>query len=268
MESVTYNDPTPEENISLEQQAAMQQEAQEQRNQQQQPTPVEQQQQHPEETPTETPERPEWLPEKFDTPESMAEAYGQLEQRFHENNNNNNEQSEDNSEVTEATPAMGEVVTAASDEYYENGTLSDSAYQSLEEAGLSRDVVDTYVQGFEALQAQQEESLQAEIGGKDNYDSMSEWASTALTDQEQTVYNNTVESGDRDAAAMAIRGLYARYVADGGDPVALVQGGTAGNALAVPFGSSYEMTQSMADPRYENDEGYRRSVEARIAVTP
>ena len=264
MESVTYNDPTPEENISLEQQAAMQEEAQEQRNQQQP-------QQQPEETPTETPEtpeRPEWLPEKFDTPESMAEAYGQLEQRFHENNNNNNEQSEDNSEEAEATPAMGEAVTAASDEYYETGTLSDSAYQSLEEAGLSRDVVDTYVQGFEALQSQQEESLQAEIGGKDNYESMAEWASTALTDQEQQVYNNTVESGDRDAAAMAIRGLYARYVADGGDPVSLVQGGTAGNALAVPFGSSYEMTQSMADPRYENDEGYRRSVEARIAVTP
>jgi hypothetical protein len=261
MESVTYNDPTPEENISLEQQAAMQEEAQEQRDQQQPP-------QQPEETPTETPERPEWLPEKFDTPESMAEAYGQLEQRFHENNNNNNEQSEDNPEEAEATPAMGEAVTAASEEYYENGTLSDSAYQSLEEAGLSRDVVDTYVQGFEALQSQQEESLQAEIGGKDNYESMAEWASTALTDQEQQVYNNTVESGDRDAAAMAIRGLYARYVADGGDPVSLVQGGTAGNALAVPFGSSYEMTQSMADPRYENDEGYRRSVEARIAVTP
>ena len=260
MESVTYNDPTPEENISLEQQAAMQEEAQEQRDQQQPP-------QQPEETPTETPERPEWLPEKFDTPESMAEAYGQLEQRFHENNNNK-EQSEDNPEEAEATPAMGEAVTAASDEYYETGTLSDAAYQSLEEAGLSRDVVDTYVQGFEALQSQQEESLQAEIGGKDNYESMAEWASTALTDQEQQVYNNTVESGDRDAAAMAIRGLYARYVADGGDPVSLVQGGTAGNALAVPFGSSYEMTQSMADPRYENDEGYRRSVEARIAVTP
>ncbi len=261
MESVTYNDPTPEENISLEQQAAMQEEAQEQRDQQQPP-------QQPEETPTETPERPEWLPEKFDTPESMAEAYGQLEQRFHENNNNNKEQSEDNSTEAEATPAMGEAVTAASDEYYETGTLSDSAYQSLEEAGLSRDVVDTYVQGFEALQTQQQESLQAEIGGPDNYEAMSEWASTALTDQEQQVYNNTVESGDRDAAAMAIRGLYARYVADGGDPVSLVQGGTAGSSMAVPFGSSYEMTQSMSDPRYKNDEGFRKSVEARIAATP
>jgi len=199
----------------------------------------------------------------------MAEAYGELEQRFHENNNNKaDEQPEDNAEKAEAGPAMDEVVSEASQEYYENGTLSDAAYQSLEEAGLSRDVVDTYVQGFEALQAQQEESLQAEIGGKDNYDAMSDWASTALTDQEQQVYNNTVESGDRDAAAMAIRGLYARYVADGGDPVSLVQGGTAGNALAVPFGSSYEMTQAMSDTRYENDEGYRRSVEARIAVTP
>lgn len=257
MESVTYNDPTPEENISLEQQAALQEEAQEQHDQQQPP-----------QQPEETPERPEWLPEKFDTPESMAEAYGQLEQRFHENNNNNNEQSEDNTEESEATPEMGEAVTAASEEYYKTGTLSDAAYQSLEEAGLSRDVVDTYVQGFEALQTQQQESLQAEIGGPDNYEAMSEWASTALTDQEQQVYNNTVESGDRDAAAMAIRGLYARYVADGGDPVSLVQGGTAGSSMAVPFGSSYEMTQSMSDPRYKNDEGFRKSVEARIAVTP
>ena len=262
MESVSYNDPTPEENISLEKQAAMQEEAQQQRE-------FQHQQQQPEETPEETPERPKWLPEKFDTPESLAEAYGQLEQRFHENNNNNNkEQTEDPSEEAEASPQMSEVVSAASEEYYENGTLSESAYQSLEEAGLSRDVVDTYVQGFEALQAQQEESLQAEIGGRQNYEAMAEWASTALTDQEQMVYNDTVESGDRDAAAMAIRGLYARYVADGGDPVSLVQGGTAGNALAVPFGSSWEMTQSMADPRYENDEGYRKSVEARIAVTP
>lgn len=259
MESVSYNDPTPEENISLEKQAAMQEEAQQQRE-------FQHQQQQPEETPEETPERPEWLPEKFDTPESLAEAYGQLEQRFHENNNK--EQTEDPSEEAEASPQMSEVVSAASEEYYENGTLSESAYQSLEEAGLSRDVVDTYVQGFEALQAQQEESLQAEIGGRQNYEAMAEWASTALTDQEQMVYNDTVESGDRDAAAMAIRGLYARYVADGGDPVSLVQGGTAGNALAVPFGSSWEMTQSMADPRYENDEGYRKSVEARIAVTP
>jgi len=256
MESVTYNDPTPEENISLEQQAAMQEETQSDQESHQQTL----------QQPEETPERPEWLPEKFDTPESMAEAYGQLEQRFHENNNTTtpDEQPED----TEATPAMGEAVTAASDEYYETGTLSDNAYQSLEEAGLSRDVVDTYVQGFEALQSRQQESLQAEIGGSDNYDAMSEWASTALTDQEQQVYNNTVESGDRDAAAMAIRGLYARYVADGGDPVSLVQGGTAGNSMAVPFGSSYEMTQSMSDPRYENDEGFRKSVEARIAVTP
>lgn len=259
MESVTYNDPTPEENISLEQQAAMQEEAQAQREQQQ-PTPVPQEE--------EAPARPEWLPEKFDSPEAMAEAYGNLEQRFHENNNNNEQTTEENTEETEeVTPVMGEAVEAASAEYYENGTLSEQAYQSLEEAGLSRDVVDTYVQGFEALQAQNEEALQAEIGGRDNYEAMAEWASTALTDQEQQVYNNTVESGDRDAAAMAIRGLYARYVADGGDPVALVQGGTAGSALAVPFGSSYEMTQAMSDPRYENDEGYRKSVEARIAVT-
>lgn len=266
MESVTYNDPTPEENISLEQQAAMQEEAQAQREQQQpqQQTTVE------EESTTEPQDRPEWLPEKFESPEAMAEAYSNLEQRFHDNNNNNEQTTEENTEgeQIEATPAMGEAVDAASAEFYETGQLSENAYKSLEESGLSREMVDTYVQGFEALQAQQEEALQAEIGGRENYEAMSEWASTALTDQEQTVYNNTVESGDRDAAAMAIRGLYARYVADGGSPVALVQGGTSGNALAVPFGSSYEMTQAMSDPRYDNDEGYRSSVEARLAVTP
>lgn len=261
MESVTYNETTPEENISLEKQAAMQEEAQEQRSQQQQPQQV----QTDEETvTTEEPSRPEWLPEKFESPEAMAQAYGELENKLHDNTT---EKTETETEEITPTPAMGEAVEAASVEFAETGTLSEAAYQSLEESGLSRDVVDTYVEGFQAIQAQQQESLQAEVGGPENYEAMAEWASTALTDQEHDVYNNTVESGDRDAAAMAIRGLYARYVADGGSPVSLVQGQTNGNALAVPFGSNYEMTQAMSDPRYDNDEGYRKSVEARIAVT-
>ena len=71
MESVTFNEPTEQENISLEEQAAMQDE---------QAT-----EQQPETAEAPPQDRPEWLPEKFDNPEALADAYSNLEKQFHEN---------------------------------------------------------------------------------------------------------------------------------------------------------------------------------------
>ena len=96
---------------------------------------------------------------------------------------------------------------------------------------------------------------------------MSEWAATSLTDQEQDVYNRTIEGGEPNAATMAIRGLYARFQSDGGNPVSLVQGDTSGTGGSMPFSSSKEMTIAMQDQRYGYDSKYREQVAQRISVT-
>lgn len=250
MESVTFSDTTDQENITLEQQAEMQ----EQQASENQPEAAEA-------TPQ---DRPEWLPEKFDNPEALADAYRNLEKQFHENKA---EPSETEDNVTSTPEVTNSVVTSASDEYFETGELSEETYKSLEDNGIPREMVDMYVNGYEAYANQQQQSLMNEAGGPENYEAMSEWAATALTDQEQEVYNNTVESGDINAATMAIRGLYARFQSDGGSPVSLVQGDTSGTSGAIPFSSAKEMTVAMQDPRYGYDSKYRDQIAQRISVT-
>jgi len=253
MESVTFSEPTEQENISLEQQAEMQESAQ-QSNEQQQPEAAEA-------TPQ---DRPEWLPEKFDNPEALADAYSNLEKQFHENKA---EPSETEDNATSEPEVTNTAVTSASEEYFETGELSEETYKSLEANGIPKEMVDMYVNGYEAVASQQQQTLMKEAGGAENYEAMSEWAATALTDQEQEVYNNTVESGDVNAATMAIRGLYARFQSDGGTPVSLVQGDTSGTSGAMPFSSSKEMTIAMQDPRYSYDNKYREQVSQRLSVT-
>ena len=250
MESVTFSEPTEQENMSLEEQAEMQDA---QQATEQQP-----------ETAEASPERPEWLPEKFDNPEALADAYSNLEKQFHENKA---EPSETEDNATSEPEVTNSAVTSASEEYFETGELSEETYKSLEANGIPKEMVDMYVNGYEAVANQQQQTLMQEAGGKENYDAMSEWAATALTDQEQEVYNNTVESGDVNAATMAIRGLYARFQSDGGTPVSLVQGDTSGTAGALPFSSSKEMTIAMQDPRYSYDNKYREQVSQRLSVT-
>lgn len=252
MESVTFSEPTEQENISLEQQAAMQEE---EAAAQEQP-----------ETAEATSERPEWLPEKFENPEALADAYSNLEKQFHERQQESPDESTNDEAPTDNT-AVNNTVTSASEEYFENGELSEETYKSLEANGIPKEMVDMYVNGYEAVAAQQQQALMSEAGGPENYEAMSEWAATALTEQEQDVYNNTVESGDVNAATMAIRGLYARFKSDGGSPVSLVQGDTSGTSGAVPFSSSKEMTVAMQDPRYGYDQKYRSQVEQRLSVT-
>ena len=251
MESVTFSEPTEQENISLEQQAEMQESAQQATEQQP-------------ETAEASPERPEWLPEKFDNPEALADAYSNLEKQFHENKA---EPSETEDNATSEPEVSNTAVTSASEEYFETGELSEETYKSLEANGIPKEMVDMYVNGYEAVANQQQQTLMQEAGGAENYEAMSEWAATALTDQEQEVYNNTVESGDVNAATMAIRGLYARFQSDGGTPVSLVQGDTSGTAGALPFSSSKEMTIAMQDPRYSYDNKYREQVSQRLSVT-
>ena len=77
MERVVIQEHSEEENISLEKQAQMQEEAANARGQsiQSESEKVEETQ-----TPIES-ERPEWLPEKFESAEDMAQAYAELEKK-------------------------------------------------------------------------------------------------------------------------------------------------------------------------------------------
>ena len=65
---------------------------------------------------------------------------------------------------------------------------------------------------------------------------------------------------------MAIKGMYARFLRDGGEPVTIEKGQVAGANIA-PFNSTAQVTEAMRDPRYDKDPAYRAHVEKRLSVS-
>ena len=258
LHSVVINEPTASEQITLEQQAALMDEAKGQQ-------PKANQQQAQEEPKEESQERPQWLPEKFESPEELAKAYANLEKEYH-TKNREDEKTQVKLEASDVQTRVGDALSAASNEYAERGDLTEASYAALEKNGISRELVKTYVDGYKASQEANTNAIMNEVGGKDNYAAMTEWASGSLTDSELATFNRVVESNDADTAKMAIKGLYARFISDGGSPVKLMQGQVAGTGIT-PFNSNAQMVDAMKDPRYAKDPAYRAQVEKRIGIS-
>ena len=258
-QSVTVSENTNEENISLEKQAAMQEEAANQRGQSLESDPSEGK--HEVE---ETSERPEWLDEKFESPEDLAKAYNEL-QKKQSTKEGSSEEQEQNTE--EDTPPSNNAITESTTEFTETGRLSDETFLNLEKAGIPREFVEAYIQGQEAISTASAIEIQNSIGGTENYAAMSEWAGENLADEDLQAYNDIVERGTVEQARVAVKGMYAQFLSQGGKAPNLAQGSTSGEGGAKAFGSAAAMVEAMQDPRYKNDPAYRGQVEKRIAVS-
>tara|TARA_E500000178_G_scaffold301744_1_gene310806 strand:+ start:1607 stop:2407 length:801 start_codon:yes stop_codon:yes gene_type:complete len=259
-QSVTVQEHTEEENISLEKQAAMQEEAAEQRNQAIESNTEEPQEEVQEEVQE---ERPEWLDEKFETPEDLAKAYAELQKK---QSSKASKAKKDESAEEEAVVSINSSVQKATEEFAETGELTDKTFVELERAGLPRHFVEAYIAGQESLITSEALDIQNEVGGNANYNAMAEWASENLSDGDLDGFNSIVESGSVEQAKMAVKGLYAQFLSGGGNPPELSQGSTSGSSVA-PFNSAAQVTEAMRDPRYSSDPAFRATVEKRLAVS-
>lgn len=213
------------------------------------------------------PERPEWLPEKFKSAEDMAKAYSQLESKLGQGQQEQEQQEvtgeETASDVAELLDDKGLDFDVFQQEYNETGGLSDEAYAALDEVGFPRSVVDTWIQGQDALAAQMTTEMYDIVGGQEDYNNMISWASDALPDSEIDAFNATMETQDPNMIRLAIQGLNARYRSEA-EPT-LLQGGTGNVSSGGRFESNAELTAAMSDPRYAKDPAYRQQVADKLA---
>lgn len=233
----------------------------------------------PEAQPTENPmdmeqeevsERPEWLPEKFNTPEDMAKAYGELETQMGQESQQveDTEQETPEESISEVTGLTPEYLEPFSQEFMEHGELSDESFTKLEqETGIPQDIARAYVDGQRAIVEQQQSNVFNEVGGQDTYNDMVEWASENFTEEEITSFDNAVDSGDINTTMMAVRGLQARYAqANGTAPKQSFQGNTTKDSTT-GFQSWQQVSAAMRDPKYATDPAYRKQVENRLSVS-
>ena len=214
------------------------------------------------EAPVETSnERPEWLPEKFANAEELAKAYGALEKKM---------SGKPEEPVKEANLKISEVDNKAGqldkfyDEYAEKGELSETSYSELQNIGLSKEVVDAYISGQQALAEQKANSIMSTVGGKEQYTEMVNWASKNLSSEEIKAFNNTVDNGSLEQAQLAIAGVQAKYSANNTEPN-LFSGTKADTNVG--YRSVGEMLADINDPRYTTDSAFRADVENKVKLS-
>ncbi|QLF87977.1 putative scaffolding protein [Pelagibacter phage Hroenn EXVC015P] len=217
--------------------------------------------------------RPEWLPEKFKSPEDMAKAYGELEGKLgkseKETEPKKEETNKDNADLSidkaeKAVENAGLNMSSLQEEYNEGGQLKESSYEALAKAGIPKDYVDAFIKGQEAIATQTSNTLKQEVGGTDAYNNMMNWASDNLNEAEINSFNKTVNGKDIEATRLAIQGLNARYKNSVGDEPSLQSANNPSSTNAPGFRSWAEVTAAMNDDRYASDEAYRADIQNKL----
>ena len=103
------------------------------------------------------------------------------------------------------------------------------------------------------------EQIQASVGGTEEYQSMIQWASKNLSEQEVGMYDTVMDRGDPLAMFFAVQALNARYQDAVGYDGELLTGQSPRNTSDV-FRSQAELVAAMSDPRYDKDPAYRADV--------
>lgn len=213
-------------------------------------------------------DRPQWLPEKFKSPEDMAKAYAELESKLGQKPTEEPKAEAPKVETPEnpeqALADKGLKLDEFSAEFAREGELSPESYDKLTKAGFPKDIVDQFIEGQKARAAQFETDIKTEVGGTERYSEIINWAKANLTPTEIQAYNNAVTSGNADQAKLAALGLSAKFNnANGKEPDRMLGGGKAGTSDV--FESTHQVTEAMKDPRYKNDPAFRSKVQQKLA---
>lgn len=218
----------------------------------------------PNPAPAADPNRPEWLPEKFQSPEDLAAAYAALEKKLGGTPPAPAAQPDPNAPAAPATMDVKDF-NKYSDEVLSNGKLSEESYKELEGKGFTRQLVDSYIQGQQAVTDAQVAQVHNAVGGPDAYAAMIDWAANNLSEAEQNAFDGAVNRGNTAEIMLAVQGLKARYDANNRAPQLIGGKPPGANPTEAPYTSTAELVAAMSDVRYNNDPAYRDLVERRLA---
>jgi hypothetical protein len=211
----------------------------------------------------ETPERPEWLPEKFKTPEDMAKAYAELEKAKSKGEAPDDKDTDEAAE--KAVDGAGLDMDALSKEYAESGELSKENLEALAKVGITEDMVQSYITGQEAQAAAAQKELLEPIGGDiEAYNKLTAWAGDNLSDAEVDEFNSVLETGNPSAVKMAIRDLSAKYEGVNGTEPGRQLSGKPNTSGAAVYESTADLMKDMQNPEYAKNPAFRAKVEAKL----
>lgn len=172
-------------------------------------------------------EQQQLLAGKFDSPQSLEQAYLELQKKLGESREEEPQDDEPEKEPKEEQEEEQEEAT--------EGQLTEE-------------------------QAQQ---LYTMVGGEKAYQSMLEWAGQNLSKEEVEMYDSVMGAGNANSIYFAVQALSNKYSEAVGSEGQLLTGRGTAESNAV-FRSQSELVQAMNDPRYDNDPAYRSDVMTKL----
>lgn len=228
-------------------------------------------------------ERPEHIPEKFwdaDKGEArwddLAKSYAELEKSA--SAKKTDEAAEDPEADTKETAKIerkdqdkpeGEAeanpLTVAVEEMakaYESGEVTDDHIKAVEDLGLPRNVIDTYLAGVKALETLALNEVHAAAGGADSFKAAQDWAAEKLSDQDLDYYNAGV--ADPAKRTQTVEWLMAKFKAARPSEGRLVEGRPSTDTSGDVFRSQAQVTEAMASQQYRTDPAFRQQVAEKL----
>ena len=145
---------------------------------------------------------------------------------------------------------------ALASEWSENGELSEDTYEKLAKAGYPKAMVDSYIGGFKAQQAQAEGITMEQIkaikdvaGGDKGFEAVASYIAMNYSPEQIDAYNEAIGSGDVLKATEAVKAAHEAYTTRVGVEGEII-GGKAAPA-AQGYSHEGEMIADMKNPLYK-----------------
>lgn len=156
------------------------------------------------------------------------------------------------------------------------GTLTDEMYETLNNAGLNKELVDSYLQGVRAdagfntttaptLSDPEIQEIQSIAGGKAGYEQLMTWASENMTDADAKNFDEVIETANKAAVTFAVKALMGQYEDAVGRDSNLIQGKA--SKPTETYRSMAEVVRDMGNPLYDTDEAYRDDVRRKLELS-
>jgi hypothetical protein len=220
------------------------------------------------------PARPDNVPEKFWDAErgavntdALLKSYGELEGR-------QSKAPEVQAQETEA--AAQEAVTKAGLNYEtlavkiaQTGKVDDADYAALGAAGITKDVVDSYIELVSYKASAEAEKAIAYVGGQEATDKLMKWAAANIPESEGAELNKLLAGPNWRVAIDAIKARQGSSSPTRNDPKIITGGSPAPGVTG--FAARADMIAAMSDPRYmdrtSKGEKYRAEVARKAQVS-
>jgi hypothetical protein len=172
----------------------------------------------------------------------------------------------ESSEAADPSTATG-AIELASSEWAEKGELSQETFDALEKVGISKAMVQEFIEGQEAKAEKAIGEIMNIVGGEKAYEHMKAWAMANCTQDEIKQFNAAIVSNDIPRIKMAMRGMNALYIEREGKAPNLLKPSSAAAANAGAYESKAQMVADMRDQRYATDPAFRQHVMARVKAS-